>query len=90
MGSGRPLMTELEDLGFPAIALYTLFEDGYEADSIRTREVFYRGFPESSYEDAIEELENSGLYPEPASTYRNSEPRGVLFSQRSARPIVID
>lgn len=80
----------LEDLSFPAIALFTILQDGYEAESIHTRKVFYQGFPESSYEDAIEELMDADLYPEPASTYRNSEPRGVLFTQRSSRPIVID
>ncbi|WP_145969030.1 hypothetical protein [Streptomyces hyaluromycini] len=83
-------MTELEDLSFPAIALYTLFEDGYEADSLHTREVFYQGFPEDDYEDAMDELMKADMYPEAGEPLRYSEPRGVLFSQRSARPIVID
>lgn len=84
-------MTELEDLSFPAIALFTILQDGYEAESLNTREVFYQGFPESSYEDAIDELIDAGIYPEPpASIFRNDEPRGILFTQRSARPIVID
>ena len=83
-------MTELEDLSFPAIALYTILQDGYEAESIQTREVFYQGFPESSYEDALDELMNADLYPEPARAFHIDEPRGILFTQRSARPIVID
>lgn len=83
-------MTEIEDLSFPAIGIYTLFQDGYEPDSIHTREVFYQGFPEDDYEDALDELTKAGMYPEAGDPFTPDEPRGILFTQRSARPIRID
>lgn len=80
-------MTKLEELSLPALAIYTELNSTGELIS---EERFSTEFPEDDYWAILNSLKNEGLYPEPAGTFHIDEPRGVIFTQRSSRPIRVD
>ena len=79
------------ELSFPATALFTELRDTGELIS---REKFSEGFPEADYdkalEEAMEELKNKNLYPEPAGIFKEKESRRVRFHQLSSIPMRFD
>jgi len=70
-----------EELSLPALAIYTELRDRGELIS---EERFSEEFPDADYDGIIESLKNEGLYPEPAGIFRNEQPKGVLFKNKSA------
>lgn len=78
------------NLSLPAIALFTGLRDNGER---YPREAFEREFPGVDYDaalsEALEELKNTGP-TETGQAFTYDKPRGVIFSQRSSRPIRID
>ncbi|WP_208900573.1 hypothetical protein [Streptomyces incarnatus] len=80
-------MTKPEELSLPALAIYTELESTGELIS---EERFSKEFPEDDYWTILDSLKNSGLLSEPSGAFHPETPRGVLFHQRTARPIRID
>lgn len=80
-------MTKPEDLSIPALAIYTELRDRGE---LIPEDKFSEEFPDVDYWAIVDELNNAGLYPEPAGIFHINEPRGVIFTQRSSRPIRVD
>ncbi|MFJ6544774.1 hypothetical protein ACIQMP_29535 [Streptomyces sp. NPDC091385] len=80
-------MTKPEELSLPALAIYTELNSTGELIS---EERFSEEFPEDDYWAILDSLKNAGLYPEPAGTFHIDEPRGILFHQRTAKPIRIN
>jgi hypothetical protein len=81
----------MEDLSYAAMALYCQIRDDYQAEPDYLREYLAKGFPETAYEDAIDELLTAGWIdsrPKEAEAVR--EPRGVVFSRRSEYQIRTD
>ncbi len=78
------------NLSLPATALFTELRDTGEQ---YPRDAFEREFPGADYDtalsEALEELKNTGP-TETGQAFTYDKPRGVLFSQRSSRPIRID
>jgi hypothetical protein len=79
----------MSELSLPVIALYTHLRDTGEQ---YPRDAFEREFPGNDYDtalrEALEELKNTG--PTETGQAFTYEPRGVLFTRKSARPIRID
>jgi hypothetical protein len=76
----------IERLSMPALGMYSDFK---QTGEIYPREKFSEIWPDVDYYSVIDELKNEGLHPEPAETF-HIEPKGVIFTQRSARSIRID
>lgn len=75
------------DLSFPATALFTELRDTGELIS---REKFSEGFPEDDFDEALDELRNKGLYPEPTAIFRKEESMKVRFHRISSIPMRFD
>ncbi len=76
---------------FPVIAFFTYLRDLGEP---YPREAFEREWPgidyDTTHSEALEKLRDAELSIEPGRTFTYDKPRGVLFTQKSARPIRID
>lgn len=81
----------MSEISIPVIALFTELRDSGER---YPRETFEREFPGADYDtvlsEALEELRNAGLSTEPAQAFTYKRPKGVVFTQKSARTIRID
>ncbi|MGV9428478.1 hypothetical protein ACWDO7_29865 [Streptomyces sp. NPDC003656] len=80
-------MTKPEDLSIPALAIYTELRDRGE---LIPQDRFFEEFPDVDYWAIVDELNKAGLYPSQAGIFNIDEPRGVIFTQRSSRPIRVD
>ncbi|MBV2354669.1 hypothetical protein KUM39_09880 [Streptomyces sp. J2-1] len=80
-------MAKPEELSLPALAIYTELESTGELISEAR---FSEEFPEDDYWVILDALKNAGLLCETTGEFHPETPRGVLFHQRTARPIRID
>lgn len=75
----------IERLSTPALAIYSELRHSGE---IYSRKDSLKKWPDADYNAVIQELINEGIIPEPSIPAET--PKGVLFTQRSARSIRID
>lgn len=76
-------MIDPGELSTPALALYTELRDTGE---LLPWDEFSKGFPEADYDEALMELKNKNMYPEPAPALRK-ETGKVRFVRRSEIPM---
>ena len=77
----------IERLSMPALGIYSEFK---QTGEIYSKEKFSEIWPGNDYGSIMKELEDASLIPSTTQQFHANEPRGVLFTQRSARSIRID